>query len=99
MADPTKSLTHINIVYIYQKCKENTYAKYAAFFLYPLVKKMTDKTSNVTAATKLFFCVYVIGMTCINEFFLFYVITERHYNPNTKLIRSVIVNFGKILFF
>ena len=56
---------------------------------------MTDKTSNVTAATNLSFSVYVIGMTCFNECFLFYVITEKHYNPNTNL---VIENFGTILF-
>ena len=67
-------------------------------FLYPLVKEMTDKPSNVTAATNLFFSVYVIGMTCFNECFLFYVITERHYNPKTELIKFVIVNFGKISF-
>ena len=36
-------------------------------------------------------------MTCFNECFLFYVITERHYNSKTKLIKFVIVNFGKIL--
>ena len=65
----------------------------------PFCKKMTDKPSNVTAATNLFFSVYVIGMTCFNECFFFYMITERQYNPNTKLIRFVIVNFGKILFF
>ena len=50
---------------------------------------MTNKSSNVTAATNLFFSVYVIGMTCFNERFLFYVITERHY-------KVLIVNFGKI---
>ena len=61
---------------------------------------MTDKPSNLqTAATNLSFSVYVIGMTCFNECFLFYVITERHCNPNTKLIKFVIVNFGKNLFF
>ena len=67
-------------------------------FLYALVKEMTDKPLNVTAGTNLFFIVYVIGMTCFNECFLFYAITERHYNPNTKLIKFAIVNFGKILF-
>ena len=67
-------------------------------FFYSLVKEMTDKPSNVTAATNLFFSVYVIGMTCFNECFLFYGITERHYNPNTKLTKFVIVNFGKISF-
>ena len=72
--------------------------KYAAFFLYSLVKEMTDKPSNVTVATNIFFIVYVIGMTCFNECFLFYVITERHYNPKTELIKLVIVNFGKISF-
>ena len=30
--------------------------------------------------------------------FLFYVITERHYNFKTKLIKFVIENFGKISF-
>ena len=68
------------------------------FFLYSFVKEMTDKPLNVTAGTNLFFSVYVIGMTCFNECFLFYAITERHYNPNPKLIKFVIVNFGKILF-
>ena len=67
-------------------------------FLNSLVKEMTNKPSNVTATANLFFSVYVIGMTCFNECFLFYVITERHYNPNTKLIKFVIVNFGKSLF-
>ena len=72
--------------------------KVYCIFLYSLVIEMTDKPSNVTVATNLFFIVYVIGMTCFNECFLFYVITERHCNPNTKLIKFAIVNFGKILF-
>ena len=61
---------------------------------------MTDKPSNAKASTNLFFavCIYVIGMACFNECFLFYVITEGHYNPNTKLIKFVIVNFSKISF-
>ena len=68
-------------------------------FLYSLVKEMTDKPSNLTAATSLFFsvCICVIGMTCF-KCFLFYMITETHYNSNTKLIKYVIINFGKISF-
>ena len=70
-------------------------------FLYLIVKEMTEKPSNVTAQQQQAFssvCLYLIGLTCFNECFLFYVITERHYNPNTKLIKFVIVNFGKSLF-
>ena len=67
------------------------------FFCF-LIKEITVKTSYITAAAILFFIVYVIGMTCFNECFLFYVITERHCNPNTKHIKFVIVNFGKISF-
>ena len=65
-------------------------------FLYSLVKEMTNKPLNVTATANLFFSVNVIGMTCFNECFLFYVITEVHYNSNIKLIKFVIVNLGKI---
>ena len=57
------------------------------FFLYSLVKEMTDKPANGTAVANLFFSVYIIGMTCFDECFLFYVITERHNNPNTKLCK------------
>ena len=67
-------------------------------FLHSLVKEMTDKPSIVTVATNLFFSVYVIGMTWFNECVLFYMITERYCNPNTILIKFVIVHFGKILF-
>ena len=85
-------------LYIFVRNVKRIIIQSILLFLYSLVKEMTDKPSNVTAATNLFFSVYVIGMTCFNECFLFYVITERHYNPNTKLIKFVIVNFGKILF-
>ena len=40
---------------------------------------MTHKASHVAAATNLFSNVYVIGITCFNQYFLFYVITGRHY--------------------
>ena len=44
---------------------------------------MTDKPSNVTAATNLFSSVHGIGMTCFSEGF--YVISERHYNLKPNL--------------
>ena len=47
------------------------------FLLYSPVKEMTDKPTNRTAVANLFFSVYIIGMTCFDECFLFYVITER----------------------
>ena len=37
----------------------------------------THKPSNVAAATNLFSSVYVIGITCFNECFSFFVINER----------------------
>ena len=42
-------------------------------------KKTVQKPSNEAAATNFFSSVYVIGITCSHECFLFYVITGRHY--------------------
>ena len=42
-------------------------------------KETTHKPSNVTAAKTLLSSVYVIGTTCFDECFLFYVTTGRHY--------------------
>ena len=35
--------------------------------IHVLGKETTDNPSNITAATKLFFSVYVIGMTCFDD--------------------------------
>ena len=48
-------------------------------FLYSPRREATDKPSNVRAATKPFPSVYIIGIACFDESFLFYGITERHY--------------------
>ena len=37
------------------------------YYFDSLGKEMTDNPSNITAATKLFFSVFVIGMTCFND--------------------------------
>ena len=44
-----------------------------------LWKETTYKLIKVAVAKTLFSSVYVIGITSINEYFLFYVITGRHY--------------------
>ena len=63
-----------------KNCKENSCRlKYTAFFLYYLQIETINKHSNVTAATNLSYSLYVIGMTCFNECFIFYLITEKQY--------------------
>ena len=55
-------------------------------FLFLLQKETTEKSSNVTTAKNLFSRVYVIGVTCFDECFLFYVITESHYFLKNSII-------------
>ena len=68
-----------------QKCKKNSCRpKNTAFFpifffcIFFFVET-NDNNPNVTTATNLFSSVYVVGMTCFDECFLLYVITERPY--------------------
>ena len=42
-------------------------------------EKKTHKPVKMAAAKTFLFSVYVIGATCFDEYFLFYVITGRHY--------------------
>ena len=49
-------------------------------FSYFVWKETTYKPLQVPAAKTLFSSVYVIGATCFDERFLFYVITGRHYS-------------------
>ena len=53
--------------------------KVYSIFLVLSEKNPAHKPSNVAAATNLFFSVYVIGIACFDECFLFYVLTGRHY--------------------
>ena len=48
-------------------------------FSYFVWKEATHKPLKVAAANSLFSSVYVIGTTCFDECFSFYVITKRHY--------------------
>ena len=48
-------------------------------FSYFVLKETTYKPLKVAAAKTFFFSVYVVGTTCFDECFLFYVITGRHY--------------------
>ena len=48
-------------------------------FSYFVWKETTHKPLKVAAANILFSSVYVIGTTCFDECFSFYVITKRHY--------------------
>ena len=48
-------------------------------FSYFVWKEMNNKPLKVSAAKSRFSSVYVIGTTCFNKRFSFYVITERHY--------------------
>ena len=48
-------------------------------FSYFVWKETTHKPLKVAAANSLFSSVYVIGTTCFDECFSFYVITKRHY--------------------
>ena len=49
------------------------------FFFCIFFVETNDNNPNVTTATNLFSSVYVVGMTCFDECFLFYVITKRQY--------------------
>ena len=48
-------------------------------FSYSFWKETTRKLLKVVATNNLFSSVYVIGPTCFDECFSFYVITKRHY--------------------
>ena len=48
-------------------------------FSYFIWKETTHKPLKVAAAKRLFFSVYIIGTTCFDECFSFYMITKRHY--------------------
>ena len=48
-------------------------------FSYFIWKETTHKPLKVAAAKSLFSSVYIIGTTCFDECFSFYVITKRHY--------------------
>ena len=48
-------------------------------FSYFVWKETTHKPLKVAAAKSLFSSVYIIGTTCFDECFSFYVITKRHY--------------------
>ena len=60
-----------------QKWLEQT--KICHVFSYFVRKETTHKPFQVPAAKTLFSSVHVIGTTCFDECFLFYVITGRHY--------------------
>ena len=48
-------------------------------FSYFVWKETTHKALQVSAAKTLFSSVYVVGITCFDECFLFYVIIGKHY--------------------
>ena len=59
-------------------------------------KKMTHKPVKVAAAKTFLSSVYVIGATSFGEYFLFYVITGRHYffrkiNVNSEILLSAML--------
>ena len=76
-------LLRINSIYLVFSSLEMlrglTQTKVYYVFLTSLRKETTHKPSIVAAATILLSSVYVIGITCFDECFLFYVITGRHY--------------------
>ena len=59
-------------------------------FSYFIWKETTHKPLKVAAAKSLFSSVYIIGTTCFDECFSFYVITKRHYF-SWKFIVTVIL--------
>ena len=73
-------------------------------FSYFIWKETTHKPLKVAAAKTLFSSVYVIGTTCFDECFLFYVITGRHYfswkiNVNLRFFLSAMLLLSlKLLF-
>ena len=50
-----------------------------SYFILYYIKETTHKSLKVAAAKSLFCSVYIIGTTCFDECFSFYVITKRHY--------------------
>ena len=62
-----------------KKKKRLKQTKVCHTFSYFVWKETTHKLLKVAAANSLFTSVYVIGTTCFNERFSFYVITKRHY--------------------
>ena len=73
----TSSIYFVFLPLEIQKRLEQTKVYHA--FSYFVWKETTHKPLKVAAAKTLFSSVYVIGTTCFNECFLFYVITGRHY--------------------
>ena len=55
-------------------------------FSYFVWKETTHEPLEVAAANSLFSSVYVIGTTCFDECFSFYVITKRHYSLSKFIV-------------
>ena len=55
-------------------------------FSYFVWKETTHEPLEVAAANSLFSSVYVIGTTCFDECFSFYVITKRHYTLSKFIV-------------
>ena len=74
-----------NSIYVFfslYKFKEESYgSKYIVLLCFSLKrrKELIQKGSHVAAATNLFSSVNDIGIAFFDEYFLFYVITEKHY--------------------
>ena len=73
----TSSIYFVFLPLEMQKRLKHTKVYYA--LCYFALKETTHKPLKVAAAKTLFSSVYVIGTTCFDECFLFYVITGRHY--------------------
>ena len=68
-------------------------------FSYFVWKETIYKPLKVAAAKFLFSSVYVIGTTCFDECFLFYVISGRHYFPWKFIVILIILNPHVATFF
>ena len=75
-----------------QKRLEQTKVCHA--FSYFIWKETTHKPLKVAAAESLIFSVYIIGTTCFDECFSFYVITKRHYFL-TFLLKFIVTTFSE----
>ena len=66
---------------------------------YPVSKETTGKTLKTAASKKSFSSLYVIGITCFDEYFLFYVIAGRYYFSQKFIVVPRFFNGHVFIFF
>lgn len=66
---------------------------------YPVSRETTDKTLKTAASKKIFSGLYVIGITCFDEYILFYVITGRYYFSQKFMVVPRFFNGHVFIFF